>query len=331
MANKNRHLILAYFPDVDAADAAGRQLKHWDKDEGEIKLGGMGIITEHDGKLKTHLIGARAGGTGAKWGAILGGTAGLATGVMVAVGVLTGGIGLIPGAIAGLVAGAAGGSLFHKRIGMTDADRARLEDHLRSGGAALAVMTDAVEMEPTKAEIAALGGAVEDYYLPDELMEELDQTRLKVEEARMAVADEMANKPVEVQEGLALMVAAANSLDAAAAAKLHAAGINDAGLFLAKAGTSKGRDELAKATGYSADTILKWAKELDLMRVHGISPMAAEALMGAGIDSVPELAQRNPENLAAALAKVGGATPYSVEQVVTWVAQAKSLPRVINF
>lgn len=32
----------------------------------EIKLGGMGIISLEDGNLKTHLVGARATGTGAK-------------------------------------------------------------------------------------------------------------------------------------------------------------------------------------------------------------------------------------------------------------------------
>jgi hypothetical protein len=116
-----------------------------------------------DGELKTHKVGARATDTGAKWGAILGGKGGLAAGVMAAAGILTGGIGLIPGAIAGLIAGAGAGALFHKKIGMTDEDRARLEAHLKNGGGALAVMADAVEVEPTKEEIAGLGGNVEHY------------------------------------------------------------------------------------------------------------------------------------------------------------------------
>ena len=331
MANKNRNLIIAYFPNVDAADAAGKQLKHWDKAEQEIKLGGLGIITEHDGKLKTHLVGARAGGTGAKWGTVLGATGGLATGVLAAVGVMTGGIGLIPGAIAGLAAGAVGGSLFHKRIGMTDEDRARLEEHLRTGGAALAVMADATEVGPTKAEIASLGGAVEHYYLPDELMEEVDATRLKLEEARVAVADAMADKPAEAHETAALMVAAGTSLDAAAAAKLHTNGIDSAGAFLAKAATPGGRSELAAATGYSPEIIMNWTKELDLARVRGLSPMAVANLLAAGVDSVPELAQRNPDNLAKALNQASGGAGYSADQVALWVAQAKSLPRVITF
>lgn len=61
MSNKNRNLIVAYFDSVDAADAAAVKLKLWDKDHKEIKLGGMGIITLQDGKLKTHKVGARGG------------------------------------------------------------------------------------------------------------------------------------------------------------------------------------------------------------------------------------------------------------------------------
>lgn len=331
MANKNRNLIVAYFPSVDAADEAGKRLKHWDKAEHEIKLGGMGIMSIKDGKLKTHLVGARAGGTGAKWGTILGASAGLATGVMAVAGILTGGIGLIPGAVAGLAAGAVGGSLFHKRIGMTEADRARLEEHLRNGGAALAVMADAVEVEPTKAEIAALGGRVENYLIPEDLMEEVDATQQRLSDTQAVIAEHMAGKPPEVHEAATLLVAAAQTLDAAAAARLHDAGIDDAGAFLAKAATPKGRNELAKATGYSADTILTWAKELDLARIRGLSPMAAASLLAAGIDSVPELAQRNAEHLAAALNQASGAAGYSAETVAGWIAQAKSLPRAITF
>ena len=84
MSNKNRNLIVAYFDTADEADAVAVKLKHWDKDHKEIKLGGMGIITMEDGKLKTDKVGARAAGTGAKWGTILGAAGGLAAGLLTA-------------------------------------------------------------------------------------------------------------------------------------------------------------------------------------------------------------------------------------------------------
>jgi len=186
MANKNRNLIVAYFADVDTADSAAQQLKRWDKSIKEIKLGGMGIITEEDGELKTHLVGARAAGTGAKWGTIIGATGGFATGVMAVMGILTGGIGLIPGAVAELAVGAASGALLHKRIGMTDEDRAKLQAHLKDGGAALAVMVDDYEVESTKKEIDNLGGDLDHFVLPEEVMAEVDETYQAMAEAQGA-------------------------------------------------------------------------------------------------------------------------------------------------
>lgn len=188
MANKNRNLIVAYFADVDTADTAAQQLKHWDKSIKEIKLGGMGIVTEENGELKTHLVGSRAAGTGAKWGTIIGATGGLATGVMAVMGVLTGGLGLIPGAIAGLAVGTASGALLHKRIGMTDEDRARLQAHLKDGGAALAVMVDDYEIESTRKEIADLGGDVDHFVLPEQVMDEVEEAYQAISDAQEATA-----------------------------------------------------------------------------------------------------------------------------------------------
>lgn len=182
MANKNRNLILSYFASEDAANEAADAMKKWDKDEKDIKLGGMGVITmDEEGMLNTQKVGSRAGGTGAKWGLILGAAAGI----------LSGGVTLVGGAIAGLAAGAVSGSLFHKRLGMSDDDKMRLQMNLADGGAALAVMVDDGEMEPTRAELSTLGGDVEHYIVPEETMEELEQTAdiEDVDEGEVVVID----------------------------------------------------------------------------------------------------------------------------------------------
>jgi predicted flap endonuclease-1-like 5' DNA nuclease/uncharacterized membrane protein len=331
MANKNRNLIVAYFPTVDAADDAGQRLKHWDKEEKEIKLGGMGILSMHDGELKTHLVGARAAGTGAKWGAILGATGGLATGIMVAAGVLTGGIGIIPGAIAGLALGAAGGSLFHKRIGMTDADRARLENHLRSGGAALAVMADAHEVEPTKAEIAALGGAVEHYLIPDDAMDEIEETRAAAEDVYEDVEKHFADQPMEVKEKAAVMAAAVPAMGVATVAALHEAGVSDVDKFQAKAATDAGRAELAAAAGVDKATVQKWAKDLEFARIKGVGPKYAALLKAAGVHTIDELAEANAVELARKLDEVNQKEHIvkeapQADHVAYWIAQAHDVP-----
>lgn len=166
MANKNRNLIIAYFPSHEKAEQAVEDLKHWDKQHLDLKLGGIGIMTaDENGKLKAHKVGARAGGTGAKWGLILG----------AATGILTGGITLVGGAIVGLAAGSVAGALFHKKIGMSDEDKERLVNHLKGGGAALAVMADDDEVEATKFQLSSQGGDVESYNVPHPEMEELEE------------------------------------------------------------------------------------------------------------------------------------------------------------
>jgi uncharacterized membrane protein len=164
MANKNRNLIIAYFPSDYAADTAAQSLKAWDKATDAVKLGGIGILTWQDGEIKAHKVGARAAGTGAKWGTILGAT----------LGILSGGVTLIGGALVGAGAGALGGALVHKRLGLQDADKARLEEHIKGGGAAVVVMADDFEVEPTKAELSSLGGTVENYEVPEETVEQLE-------------------------------------------------------------------------------------------------------------------------------------------------------------
>ena len=60
MANKNKHVIIGYFPGKEAATEAAAQLKAWDKANDAIKLGGIGILTADKGKIKTRKVGSRA-------------------------------------------------------------------------------------------------------------------------------------------------------------------------------------------------------------------------------------------------------------------------------
>jgi predicted flap endonuclease-1-like 5' DNA nuclease/uncharacterized membrane protein len=320
MANKNRNLILSYFPSAADASVAAGKLKEWDKNRKDIKLGGMGIITMENGKLKTHKVGARASGTGAKWGLILGAAAGI----------LSGGITLIGGALAGLAAGAVGGALFHKKLGMTDEDKARMEAHLENGGAALAVMVDDDELGPTRAAIDDLGGIVEHYTVPDETMDELEQTA-EIEDVEDGEVVEL-----ETIEGAAALSTAVRSLDQEQAEKLYAGAVQNLDNLLEKGATPQGRKAIADEVGVDESLVLKWVNELDLARVNGIGPKYAELLKEAGVDTVPELAQRNSQNLSLKLAEVNAGSKIvqdspSETQIASWVAQAKELPRVITY
>ena len=107
-------------------------------------------------------------------------------------------------------------------------------------------------------------------------------------------------------------------------------------LLLAATKTPKQRHELAAKTGISDTHILKFANMVDLYRIQGIGSEYSELLESSGVDTVVELSKRVPENLHATLEKVNTEksktrrTPTQVE-VTQWVAQAKTLPRVLEY
>ncbi len=119
-------------------------------------------------------------------------------------------------------------------------------------------------------------------------------------------------------------------------AKLKELGISTTEALLERAATPKGRKELAAALDVSEKLILKWANRADLFRVKGIGEEFSDLLEAAGVDTVPELAQRTPENLHKKLLEVNAAKnlvrrPPSLSEVTSWVEHAKHLPRVLTY
>jgi len=117
---------------------------------------------------------------------------------------------------------------------------------------------------------------------------------------------------------------------------LRKVGVRSTGDLLKKGGTAKGRDELAQKSGISKKLILEWVNHVDLFRIKGVFEEYADLLEEAGVDTVVELAQRNPANLYAAIIetntrkKLVRQTP-SEKMVKGWVAQAKKLPRAVEY
>jgi len=120
------------------------------------------------------------------------------------------------------------------------------------------------------------------------------------------------------------------------AAKLAEQGITTVEALLRAGGAAKSREQLAEATGISRKLILEWVNLADLFRIKGIGEEYSDLLEEAGVDTVAELAQRNPENLYRALAEMNQAKKLvrrlpSQQQVADWVAQAKGLPRAVEY
>lgn len=120
------------------------------------------------------------------------------------------------------------------------------------------------------------------------------------------------------------------------AEKLRAAGIASTDSLLSAAATPKGRKDLAEKSGISESLILEWANHLDLYRIKGVASEYADLLEEAGVDTVVELAQRNPANLYQKMVEVNAAKKLVRKmpvqsQVADWVEQAKKLPRILTY
>jgi predicted flap endonuclease-1-like 5' DNA nuclease len=120
------------------------------------------------------------------------------------------------------------------------------------------------------------------------------------------------------------------------AGKLMEAGIATAEALLEKGSTPQGRKGLAEETDISGKLILEWVNHVDLFRIKGVGEEYSDLLEEAGVDTVPELAQRNAANLHAKLAEVNEAKKLvrrlpAQSQVADWIEQAKALPRVITY
>ena len=120
------------------------------------------------------------------------------------------------------------------------------------------------------------------------------------------------------------------------AEKLTLAGIGNSDALLEQGAKPGGRAAIQKATGISEPRILAWVNRLDLMRITGVGSEYSDLLEIAGVDSPAELAQRNAANLATTFQEVDAARPNMVRRVPSesevagWIAEAKSMPKVVE-
>ena len=114
-------VVLAFFKDEPAADAAVESLKAWDKIDDEVKLSAIGVLAlDEQGKVKTQKLGSRSITKGAGIGLLLALITPLGLGVV--------------------IAGAGFGALHHKGLGLKGEDRDRIAAELAGGKAAVGVL-----------------------------------------------------------------------------------------------------------------------------------------------------------------------------------------------
>ena len=131
-------------------------------------------------------------------------------------------------------------------------------------------------------------------------------------------------------------VADIEGIGAVNAGKLKEAGVTTTDDLLRVGATASGRQALGEQTGISSHNLLEWVNRADLFRIKGVGEEFSDLLEAAGVDTVPELAQRNPENLLARLTEVNTEKHLTrrlptLQQVGDWVSHAKTLPRVVEY
>lgn len=120
------------------------------------------------------------------------------------------------------------------------------------------------------------------------------------------------------------------------AEKLAGAGVTTVEGLLEAGAKPVGRKALEDKTGVSGKLILRWVNMADLFRIKGVGEEYSDLLEAAGVDTVPELAQRSAANLHAKMVEVNEAKKLvralpGESQVADWVTQAKDLPRAVHY
>jgi hypothetical protein len=136
----------------------------------------------------------------------------------------------------------------------------------------------------------------------------------------------MANYPVIEVEGIGPVYGK----------KLNDAGIKNTDQLLDACKTKAMRLKLAADSGIDESHILRFANMVDLFRIHGVGSEYADLLEASGVDTVKELATRNPANLTAKMAEVNNEKKLvrripTEKMVEKWVNEAKTLPGALEY
>lgn len=120
------------------------------------------------------------------------------------------------------------------------------------------------------------------------------------------------------------------------ARKLKKVGIRSVEGLLKAGATPKARKRIAKDAGFQARTILEWVNRADLYRIKGVGRQYSDLLEKSGVDTVVELAKRDPAKLFVAMGAVNLRKNLvnqmsTKKQVGAWIRHARRLPRIVRY
>ena len=116
--------------------------------------------------------------------------------------------------------------------------------------------------------------------------------------------------------------------------KLRACNVHTQAKLFEKGSTAAGRRALIEKSGITGHLIQKWVNRADLARINDLSEGYAGLLEMAGIESVAELAQCNPNFLCTTMVQINEEQNLvrlqpQIGKVKHWIEQAKDLERTI--
>lgn len=114
------------------------------------------------------------------------------------------------------------------------------------------------------------------------------------------------------------------------------AGIHDTQVMLEWLQRQKDRTWIARQTGLSEERLRELAARCDLLRITGIGPSIADALMKSEILDVYDLARDEPTELLSRLRVATRGTPMArllpaEDTLATWIRDAKRLQPLLDF
>ncbi len=118
--------------------------------------------------------------------------------------------------------------------------------------------------------------------------------------------------------------------------KLRSVGIRDTEELLHALSSPTKRSAVVKNTAIPEKHILRFANMVDLFRIKGVGPQYSELLEASGVDTTKELAMRVPSNLLKKMDEINSTQNLSKripteKELVRWIEEAKSLPRVLEY
>src|SRR5262245_56975323 len=117
---------------------------------------------------------------------------------------------------------------------------------------------------------------------------------------------------------------------------LKVAKITTSNNLLAAAGDPDDRDLLARRTRLDPDLLLNLVRRADLARINGLGISFGRMLEIVGVVDVDDLANQEPRSLHQRLRQYNAAERLTrrsptLDEVESWVAQARSLPKLLRY